>query len=110
MREIAFKNITSKKKKRKIISLIEKAEKDQCFVHSYKTLVYIVSPQKEKIRELSRPEYYVSKFYDSQTKEERFSLRVKGTSYVVQDSSFFRIDFCHSLKIEIHPKTAKASA
>ncbi len=103
MKEIAFKNLTSTEKKRKIISLTEKVERDGCIVSSQKTLVYIVSPQFEKVREISQPEYHIGKSYDSKTKEERFSLRVKGTSYVSQESSFLKVDFCHSLKIDITP-------
>ncbi|MDP8265453.1 MAG: hypothetical protein P9M07_00745 [Candidatus Aceula meridiana] len=106
MKEIAFKNITSVRKRRKIISLVEKTEKDGCLVNSQKTLVYIVSPQVEKVRRLSRPEYFVSKTYDSKAKEEKFSLRVKGTSYVVQGNSLLKVDFCHSLKIDIRPKSS----
>jgi len=104
MKEIAFKNMTSVQKRRKIISLVERTEKDDCLIISHKTLVYIVSPQTEKVRSLSRPEYFVSKTYDSKAKEEKFSLRVKGTSYVVQGNSLLKVDFCHSLKIDIHPK------
>ncbi len=110
MREIAFKNITSHQKRRKIISLAEKMERDNCLISSYKTLVYIVSPQTEKVRNLSQPEYYISKFYDSKAKEERFWLRVKGTSYIVQNSSLFKVDFCHSLKIEIRPRVSSHSS
>ena len=103
MKEIAFKNLTSVERKRKIISLREVTERDGCAISSQKTLVYIVSPQFGKIRNVERPEYHIGKSYDSVTKEERFSLRVKGTSYVVQESNFLKVDFCHSLKIDIKP-------
>ena len=103
MKEIAFKNLTSTKKRRKIISLWERSERGGCLVSSQKTLIYIVTPQIEKVRGLTKPEYHVCKAYDSRTKEERFSLRVKGTSYVAQGSSLLKVDFCHSLKIEIRP-------
>lgn len=103
MKEIAFKNITSTERRRKIISLRETTERDGCAVSSSKTLVYMVSPQPTKVRNVQSPEYHIGKSYDSSTKEERFSLRVKGTSYVIQDSKLLKVDFCHSLKIEIKP-------
>ena len=103
MKEIAFKNLTSAERKRKIISLRETTERDGCSIASQKTLVYMVSHQSGKVRNIERPEYHIGKSYDSITKEERFSLRVKGTSYVVQDSNLLKVDFCHSLKIDIKP-------
>ncbi|MDD3375632.1 MAG: hypothetical protein PHY73_07940 [Candidatus Omnitrophica bacterium] len=103
MKEIAFKNLTSVERKRKIISLREITQRDGCVISSQKTLVYIVSPQSGKIRSVERPEYHIGKLYDSVTKEERFSLRVKGTSYVIQGPTLLKVDFCHSLKIDIKP-------
>lgn len=109
MKEIAFKNLTSTQKRRKIISLSEKTERNGYRIISHKTLIYIVRPQDEKVRDLSHPEYHILKEYDSKTKKERFSLRVKGTSYVTQGSSLLRVDFCHSLKIDICPHANKSS-
>ena len=103
MKEIAFKNLTSAERKRKIVSLREVTERDGCAISSQKTFVYIVSHQSGKVRNIQKPEYHIGKTYDSITKEERFSLRVKGTSYVVQDSNLLKVDFCHSLKIDIKP-------
>lgn len=105
MKEIAFKNLTSTKRRRKVISLTERNEKQGCEILSQKTLIYIVSPSAEKVRALAKPEYYIYKSFDSKKKQEKFSLRVKGTSYIVQDSKLLKVDFCHSLKIEIKPAT-----
>jgi hypothetical protein len=103
MREIAFKNLTSTAKRRKVISLVEKTEKEGYLISSQKSIVYIVTAASSQINDLSQPEYHICKSYDSKEKIEKFSLRVKGASYIIQEGSFLRIDFCHSLRIEIRP-------
>ncbi|HOD12515.1 MAG TPA: hypothetical protein PLO93_02300 [Candidatus Omnitrophota bacterium] len=108
MREIAFKNLTSTAKRRKVISLVEKTEKQGFLVSSHKTIVYVVSAVTAPVRELAQPEYYICKTYDSKEKIEKFSLRVKGTSYITQEGSLLRIDFCHSLRIDIRPGVSAA--
>ena len=103
MREIAFKNLTSTAKRRKVISLVEKTEKEGYAISSQKSIVYIVTALQSQMYELSQPEYHICKSYDSKEKIERFSLRVKGTSYILQDGGLLKVDFCHSLRIEIRP-------
>lgn len=103
MREIAFKNLTSTAKRRKVISLIEKTQREGYLISSQKSIVYIISAATSQIRELSKPEYHICKSYDSKEKIEKFSLRVKGTSYLMKEGSFLKVDFCHSLRIEIRP-------
>lgn len=108
MREIAFKNLTSTAKRRKVISLVEKTEKEGYLISSQKSIVYIVTAATSQMRELYQPEYHICKSYDSKEKIEKFSLRVKGTSYIIQEGSFLRVDFCHSLRIEIRPAVPAA--
>lgn len=108
MREIAFKNLTSTAKRRKVISLVEKTEKEGYLISSQKSIVYIVTASSAQVRELVQPEYYICKSYDSKEKIEKFSLRVKGTSYIIQEGSVLQIDYCHALRIEIRPATAAA--
>jgi hypothetical protein len=106
MREIAFKNETSTAKHRKIISLIEKTEKEGYSISSQKSIIYIVNSARTPVRDLEQPEYHICKFYDSKEKIEKFSLRVKGVSYITQDGGVLKVDFCHALRIEIRPSVA----
>lgn len=106
MREISFKNETSTAKHRRIISLIEKTEKEGFTISSQKSIVYIVNPARAHVRDLDQPEYHICKSYDSKEKIEKFSLRVKGVSYLVQGESTLKVDFCHALRIDIRPAAA----
>lgn len=106
MREIAFKNETSTAKHRKIISLIEKTEKEGYLISSQKSIVYIVNSTRVPAQEVEQPEYHICKSYDSKEKIEKFSLRVKGVSYIVQEGGVLKVDFCHALRIEIRPAAA----
>lgn len=108
MREIAFKNLTSTAKRRKVISLVEKTEKQGYSVASHKTIIYVVSPVVAPVRDIVQPEYHICKIYDSKEKLEKFSLRVKGTSYITQEGNLLKVDFCHSLRIDIRPAVPAA--
>jgi hypothetical protein len=103
MREIAFKNLTSTAKRRRIISLIERTEKEGYLISSQKSIVYMVNSALRQSREIAQPEYYICKSYDSKEKIEKFSLRVKGASYILQEGNTVKVDFCHALRIEIRP-------
>lgn len=109
MREISFKNETSTAKHRKIISLIEKTEKEGFAVSSQKSIIYIVNPVRTPVRDLDQPEYHICKSYDSKERIEKFSLRVKGVSYIIQGETTLKVDFCHALRIDIRPATAVAA-
>ena len=109
MREIAFKHETSTAKHRKIISLIEKTEKEGYLISSQKSIVYIVNSARVQAQDLEKPEYHICKSYDSKEKIEKFSLRVKGVSYIIKDGGVLKVDFCHALRIEIRPAAAVAA-
>jgi len=106
MREIKYRKQTSIKHKRKAIQLSERSEDKECLTHVRKNFVYMVNPHEgDQQPTLTPPEIYIRKAYDSKKREERFSFRVKGAFYITRNNSYLRVEFCHSLNIEIHWKT-----
>ena len=105
MREILYKNLTSKKNRRRIISVSEKSENKEYRTHTRKTFVYKLSKLKSiKQVKLQTPVFYITKCYNSKTKEEKFRLRIRGVLNVARDGQNYRVDFSHGLKIDIVPK------
>ena len=109
MREILFKNLTSLKNRRRVISVWEKSESKQTMTRVHKAFIYRITQEVDTITDLPAPVFFIIKHFNTQTKEEKFSFRVKGVFYVVKNSGFLMVQFCHSLRIDIIPKVKAPS-
>ena len=105
MREILYKKKQSLKSRRKMISLSERAEDQECKTYVRKSFIYFVTKVTDLNQSLSQPEVFVKKSYNSKTKTETFSFRVKGNFYMTRDRVNLKVKFCHSLRINIFWKT-----
>lgn len=101
MKEILFKNDTSLAKRRKALSIRETSEDKECRTFVRKSFIYLVTPAMRVEQTIPQPEIYIQKFYCTKTKEEKFSFRVKGYFYIAKEYCFLKVNFCHSLKINI---------
>ena len=104
MREILYKNETSLKNRRRVIFVSEKSENKNALTRIHKVFIYVVAKEVEAVDEITAPIFSIIKQYNSKTKEEKFSFRVKGTFYIVKENKFLMVHFCHSLRIDITPK------
>ena len=105
MRKILYKKMTSMLNRSKAISVSESSEDKECKTYVRKNFVYIVSPDVDPQQEVAAPDIFIKKSYDTKTKEEKFSFRVKGSFYITRERSFYKVNFCHSLQINIAWKT-----
>ena len=109
MREISYKNLTSVKNRRRVISISEKSRNRECITRVQRIFIYIVGKNVDAIEELSQPVFHITKPYNTKTKEENFFFRVKGAFYITKHDKFLLVNFCHSLRIDILRKS-KVSA
>ena len=105
MREIAYKHLTSPKHRRKIISVCERNDTEECLTTSHKRFVYIIDYTAEPQTEVPKPEFYIGKVHDARQKREKFSFRVKGILFITRDNQTFRVRYSHSLLVNIDWKT-----
>ena len=82
----------------------EFCEDQDCRTHVRKSFVYIVTGAHQGESPIENPQIYVKKFFDTKLQHEKFSFRVKGAFYMTKDRVIYRVDFCHTLKIDIHWK------
>jgi len=108
MREILFKNITSKKNNRRVILVDEKSGDKKYNTHTRKIFAYIIRKSKFKTALIKPPVFNITKWYDTKTKEEKFTFRVKGMLYIMRDEQFYKIDFSHSIRLELTKKAPKS--
>ncbi len=104
VREILYKNLTSIKNRRRVISVSEKSENKNYKTRVVKTFIYIMRKQTRVHDSLSEPLLNITKIYDTKTKIEKFSFRVKGILYIAKKDHFEEVVFCHSLRVDIIPK------
>ncbi len=101
MRDILYKKKESLRHRRKMISIIEHSEDEQCRSAVHKSFVYIVTRADTIEKGIEKPEIFVRKNFNTKLQEERFAFRVKGCFYMSKDRFIFRVDFCHTLRVDI---------
>jgi len=101
MRDILYKKRESLKYRRKVISIIEHSEDTQCRTAVRKSFIYIVTRVDAVTEAVEKPEVYIRKTINSKQAEEKFWFRVKGCFYLTRDRFILKVDFCHTLHIDI---------
>jgi len=101
MRQIMYKKRHSLKNRRKMISISERAEDQECQTAVRKSFIYIVSRPQNPAPVLEAPQVYVHKQVDSRNHQERFCFKVKGAFYMNRGQQAIKVEFCHCLRIDI---------
>jgi len=101
MRDILYKKRESLKHRRKLISITEHSEDQQCRTTVRKSFIYIVTQAETVAKDIGKPEVFIRKAFDTKTQEEKFAFRVKGSFYMTRERSMFKVEFCHTLRIDI---------
>ena len=101
MRHILYKKRQSIKNRRKVISINEHTEDKECKTNVRKSFAYVVSLANPDEKTLIEPQIYIKKSFDSKSQVEKFSFRVKGAFYMNKERYTLKVDFCHTLKIDI---------
>lgn len=104
MNSLHFKRLNNPTKRRKYFSTTSLSDSAECTTEVSKSFIYRVSPAFDVDAKAEKPRVYIKKVMDSNTKEERFTLRVKGAIYVTQDRKRLKVDFHHTLNIVIQWK------
>lgn len=104
MRTIEYKKRHSLKHHRKVISINENNEDKDCKTRVHKSFVYVVRNVARATDPLKEPHIFIRKRFNSKTREENFSFKVKGAFYMTRDRGLFKVDFCHALRIAIEWK------
>lgn len=100
MRDLLFKNLTSRDGKRKALSSSEIVDKGG--VRSIIRRHFICMLQEvKKTGEKPFPHLYILKERNTHEHKEKFYCRIKGSVYVITGGRLFLILFTHSLKIDL---------
>ena len=100
MRELLFKNITSKDKKRKLVSCLETRQEDGINTRILRHFICLVKESDTDLKYYSAPSLYVVKEQSCQRVQEKFYCRIKGGFYAVDEQGRNVVFlFLHTLKV-----------
>ena len=111
MRDLVFKNLTSKRKDRKIIAAKEMINENGIRTVIKKHLICLINikEQSDAANRDIKQGLYITKEKHTCTKTESFFVKMKGKMIACNNGKMFEIDFLHSLRIELSP-TAEQKA
>ena len=101
MREISYRKKQSLEHRRKMISIHECSEEKDCATSVRKNFIYILTRVGAVSQPAEKPEIFIRKSLNTCLREEKFSFRVKGSFFMARHRDIFRVDFCHTLRIDI---------
>ena len=108
MRDIYHKTTAILKGRGKVITLREHAEEKDCVTDVRKNFLYLATEAQSEEGQ-SIPQVHIKKSFDSVTHDEKFSFRVKGFFYVNHSRRLMKVDYCHTLRINLHWKVKTSS-
>jgi len=110
MRNLVFKNLTSKDHTRKIILAKETFEEEGISTVIQKHLIYFVRQIKQQgPNDKVKPELFIIKQKNSHSKTEAFLVKMKAGMYIQYEGNLYVINFLHSLKIFMSPSKMATS-
>ena len=108
MRDILHKTTAILQGRGKVVTLREHAEEKECVTDVRKNFIYLAKEVQSEEKH-AVPEVHIKKSFDSVSRNEKFSFRVKGVFYVNHSRRLMKVDYCHTLRINLHWKAKVTS-
>ena len=105
MKDIKYMKIVHPKNRTKFISISQVKKTKESTSKVRKSFVYRVIKAKEIAPKVQAPEIRIKKVFDTKKATEAFHFNVKGSFYMTHNRMPVRVEFRHSLHIEISWKT-----
>ena len=108
MRDILHKTTEILQGRGKVINLREHSESKECITDVRKNFIYVATEAMSEDAQVI-PQVHIKKSFDSVTQDEKFSFRVKGFFYVNHSRRLMKVDYSHTLRINLHWKVKSSS-
>ncbi len=108
MRDILHKTHDILGGRGKTIRIHEHGEDKECITHVRKNFIYITQEAVSQ-EDIPAPQVHINKSFDSVSRDEKFSFRVKGFFYVNRNRRLVKVGYCHTLNIRLHWKVKVTS-
>ncbi len=104
MKHVIYKNRTSQRNHRKMISIHEFNQDQNVKTHVQKGFFYNIVPVTDQDTQDHIPEIYIQKRIDTKNQTEEFCFRVRGSFVTMTGTSVVRVEFSHKLRINMEWK------
>lgn len=101
MRDLLFRNLTSKKKQRRCLSMYEVVKQDGILAKTHRHAVYSFEKVPNANQELEKPTLNVIRLHDSKTKKDKVFCKMKGKVFAFCNKTIYLVSFVHTLRIEL---------
>jgi len=105
MKKILFRKLMDIEKGTKAFSITQKNEDKDCITHVRKSFVYQLCECEKVNPEIKPPEIHMRKSLNTKKGLEKCHLEVKGAFFVTSKRLLMKVNFQHSLDIQILWKT-----
>jgi len=99
MKEVIYRNRTSRRHQRRVVSVNEYNQEKDVKTHVQKSFLYHVTPVEGHDFGENAPEIFINKAIDTGRKLEEFTFRVRGSFVTNSDQKLMRVEFVHKLRI-----------
>lgn len=104
MKKVLHKSRVAFNDRIKMTKIIEDSEDKECVTKIRKAFVYVLTPVVGEPGIPGEPQIRIQKSFNTKTRDEKFSFRIKGSVYVNLHRRLVRVDYCHSLRIHLRWK------
>lgn len=103
MRDLVFKNLSSRDKSRRMLLAKETISEEGILTKIQKHLIYDIHELKEGEQQGNKidNELYITKEKNTKLKVESFFIKMKSSVYVNSNNRIFLVNFLHSLRIDL---------
>jgi len=101
MKQVIYNKTSDLEKGIKAFSISSKTDNSDSLTEVKKSFSYHVSRVDQLAQENVTPELFITKSFDSKTQTEKFNFQVKGSFGMTQNRFYFKVDFHHTLDIQI---------
>ncbi|MCA9398580.1 MAG: hypothetical protein KC618_02440 [Candidatus Omnitrophica bacterium] len=101
MQKLMIKKNSDPKRKTKAITITQKTQDKESFTFVKKSFLYKVRKTSQISPKAEAPQIFIRKFFDTKRGVESFRLQVRGCFYINHNRMLLRVNFTHTLNIQI---------
>jgi hypothetical protein len=101
MKAITYQKTSNVDKGIKALAISSKTDNGDSLTEVKKSFSYHVYRVDQRTHEQPVPEIHITKSFDTKTNTEKFNFQVKGSFIMTQNRFFLKVDFHHTLDIQI---------
>ena len=101
MKQLTYQKTSNLDKGIKALSISSRTDNGDSLTEVKKSFSYHVYRVDQVSQENEAPQIYITKSFDNKNKTEKFNFQVQGSFTMTQNRFFLKVDFHHTLDIQI---------